>query len=148
MPAFVLFEAAGTTFALPAADVVEVLRMAAAAPVPGAPAYLRGVLDLRGALVPVVDVRVRLGARQRPARPEGQLIVVRSGARRVALEVDRVRDLVEVPADACQASAEWGVAAPLAAGALALSDGAVVVHAVDAWLAAADEAAPPAEPAP
>jgi purine-binding chemotaxis protein CheW len=141
MPAFVLFEAAGTTFALPAADVVEVLRMAATAPVPGAPAHLRGVLDLRGALVPVVDVRVRFGARQRPPRPEEQLLVVRSAGRLVALEVDRVRDLVEVPADGYQAAAEWAAGAPLAAGALALPEGAVVVHAVDGWLAAADEAA-------
>jgi purine-binding chemotaxis protein CheW len=148
MPAFVLIEAADQTFALPTDRVVEILRMAAPAPVPGAPPHLRGVLDLRGALVPVVDVRVRLGAAPRPARPQDQLVVLRSGGRLLALEVERVRDLVEVEAEAFQAADGWGAAAPLAAGALALPEGAVVVHAVEAWLAEADAASPAAGPAP
>ena len=66
MPAYVLFETASQTFALPAAEVRQVLRMAAPERVPGAPAALRGVLNVHGAIVPVVDVRARLGLPPRP----------------------------------------------------------------------------------
>jgi purine-binding chemotaxis protein CheW len=139
MAAFVLFEAADTVFALPAADVVQVLRMAAVAPVPGAPAFVRGVLNVHGTLVPVVDVRARLSGSSRPASPQEHLLLARSGGRLLALEVDRVRDVVELPGAEPERGA-WGDAAPLAAGAIALPDGAVVVHSLDAWASLADEA--------
>jgi purine-binding chemotaxis protein CheW len=141
MAAFVLFEAADTVFALPATEVVQVLRMVAVAPVPGAPAFIRGVLNVHGTLVPVVDVRARLSGASRPARPQDQLVLARAGERLLALQVDRVQDVVEV-ADAGAEAGAWADAAPLAAGAVALPGGAVVVHSLAAWAALAEESVP------
>jgi purine-binding chemotaxis protein CheW len=141
MAGFVLFEAANTTFALPASDVVQVLRMAAVAPVPGAPPFIRGVLNLHGTLVPVIDVGARLSGASRPPRPEHQLLLARAGDRLLALEVERVQDVVDVAAGAADAGVAEG-ATTLSSGALALPHGAVVVHSLAGWAAVADEAVP------
>lgn len=140
MPAFVFFTAASQTFALPAASVVQVLRMAAPTAVPGAPAFLRGVLNVRGTLVPVIDVRARLGAPQRPARPGDHLLVASDGERPVALEVERVLGVRELPEGALEPHPAWVAPSPLVEGAVKLEDGVVLVQAVRAWLAEADAA--------
>lgn len=134
MASFVLFTAASQTFALPASCALQVLRMAAPTPIPGAPPHVRGVLDLRGELIPVVDVAARLGAATRPPRPEDQLLIIEAAGRRVALEVERVLEIREVPADAVEPQPGWIAPSPLAAGAVRLADGVVVVHAPEAWL--------------
>ena len=62
-------------------------------PLPRAPAYLEGVVSLRGAVVPVVDVRKRLGA---PIPPGGKskLLICLVGRKRLGLLVDRVTQVV------------------------------------------------------
>jgi purine-binding chemotaxis protein CheW len=141
MAAFVLFKAAGQTLALPAAAVVQVLRMAAPAPAPGAPPHVRGVLNVRGTLFPVVEARALLGAASRPPRAGDRLLLVADGDRRVALEVDDVIDVREL-ADAAVAAPPDGARSPLVAGALRLDDGVVLVQAVEGWLPEASPVAP------
>ena len=51
-------------FALPLGCVVEVVRMAALTPAPGAPGHVLGLLDLRGRVVPVIDLRPSWGCRR------------------------------------------------------------------------------------
>lgn len=133
MVSFVFFKVAGQTLALPAAAVVKVLRMAAPAPTPGAPAHLRGVLNVRGRLVPVVEGRARLGAPSRPPRPEDRLLLLSDGHREVALEVDEVLEIRELPAESVEGGSRLAPS-PLVAGALRVEDGAVVISSLDAWL--------------
>lgn len=140
MAAFVLFTAGAQTLAFPADVVVQVLRMAAPTPVPGAPPLLRGLLDVHGAVMPVVDVAAGLGAAPSPLRPGAHLLVAAAGDRRVALVVDRVLGVREVDDAAVEpppASARGG----LVGAALRVEDGLVLVHRPDAWLARADAAA-------
>jgi purine-binding chemotaxis protein CheW len=63
----ILLRLGGHEYALPLGCVVEVVRMAALAPVPDAAAHVLGLLDLRGRVVPVLDLRRRLGLP--PAEP-------------------------------------------------------------------------------
>lgn len=69
-------------------DVVEVMRLLPVTPMPGVPAFVRGVAVIRGASVPVADLGMLLGA-QTPA-VAGRLVVLRLGQRRVALAVEAV----------------------------------------------------------
>jgi purine-binding chemotaxis protein CheW len=138
MAAYVLFTAAGQTLALPAAAVLQVLRMAAPAPAPGAPAHVRGILDVRGELFAVLDVAARLGAPPRAPRTEDRLLLVTDGhGGRVALQVEDVLAVRELPAGAFEAPPAIA-SAPLLAGALRIDDGVVLVHSPAAWLAEAD----------
>ena len=132
MSAYLIFEAASRRFALPAESVRQVLRMAAPAPVPGAPAALRGVLNVHGSLVPVIDVRARLGLPSRPLDPDAHLVLARTAAGLVALEVDRVIEVGEFADSAADAGSRWASASQLIAGAVKVRDGVALVQALDA----------------
>lgn len=143
MPAFVIFEAAGRRFAVPAAGVAQILRAAAPSPIPGAAPSTRGVLDVHGSLVQVIDVRLQLGVEVPRLRSSDQLIVLEDHGRRVALVVDRVTDVRDVADEDVEEAGEWTAGAELSGGALRLADGAVVVHSVDRWAALAAAAPAP-----
>ena len=68
-------------------------------PVPHAPAFLEGVIDLRGRVIPLIDLRERLGipaaARARPTH----ILIVGLGESVAGLIVDQVRDVLEVDHD-------------------------------------------------
>ncbi len=65
-----------------------------------APAYLKGVINLRGVIVPIVDLRVRLGCAQAEYTAFTVVIVLNLGARVVGAVVDSVSDVLELPAAA------------------------------------------------
>ncbi len=91
-----VFEVEQCRFAIRAADVREVLRAVTLAPVPTASAGVEGVINLRGAVVPVVDVRRVFQLALRPIQHTDHLIVVRIQNRDVAIRVDRALDLVDL----------------------------------------------------
>ena len=87
-------------YALPSASVHEVVRYRTPTPVPGAPAALPGILNQRGAIMPVVDPRLLLGLGQPPITRAARLVIVAYGDLDMALLVDGVLDLVALPANA------------------------------------------------
>jgi purine-binding chemotaxis protein CheW len=90
-----VFTLAGTTYAFDVKSVEEVVVFDDATPVPRAPAYVLGVANLRGRVVPLVDVRALLGlAAGRPGRDLTGL-VIRAGGWQVAMNVDAVVGLEE-----------------------------------------------------
>jgi purine-binding chemotaxis protein CheW len=89
----ILLRVDGRAYALPLGSVVEVVRMAALAPVADAPRFVLGLLDLRGRVVPVLDLRLRLGL---PATPPGlstPICVVATRGRVFGLVADAVTDV-------------------------------------------------------
>jgi purine-binding chemotaxis protein CheW len=115
-----VFRLEGREHALPVEDVVEVLRMVAAAPLPEAPPWVDGVINLRGRAIPLVDLRSRLGAPRREPDVSTPIIVVQArDAAEVAtgLVVDEVVEVLELgseamasPAPVTASSAVAGVA--------------------------------------
>src|ERR1700744_2570949 len=65
---------------------------------PRQPDYVRGVLNLRGVIVPIVDLRCRFGQGITEATPLHVVIIVQIGARQVGLLADRVLDIVSFEA--------------------------------------------------
>jgi purine-binding chemotaxis protein CheW len=87
-----LLELAGALYAVDSAAVREVIPTAPATRLPGAPGHVRGIMNLRGQLLTVVDLVQRLtGAAT--CNPEGSTIVVQSGGRMLGLSVDDVRQV-------------------------------------------------------
>jgi purine-binding chemotaxis protein CheW len=91
-----------TRFGVPAERVQEVLRGRDPTAVPLAPAAVRGVINLRGRIVAVVDLRRQFGLPERPAGDPGMHVVVRTRDELVSLLVDRPGDVVEVPERTCE----------------------------------------------
>lgn len=67
-------------------------------PIPRAPDYLKGVVNLRGVVVPVVDLRVRFGLAEPRYDAFTVMVILRIGARILAVVVDAVSDVVRLPA--------------------------------------------------
>jgi purine-binding chemotaxis protein CheW len=61
---------------------------------PGQPDYVRGVLNLRGVMVPIVDLRCRFGQGLTASTPTHIIIIVQIDGRQVGLLADRVLDIV------------------------------------------------------
>ena len=95
----VVFQVGDLVCALPAGIVLEVLSSLTPTRIPGTDESVAGLVNVRGALLTVVDAHALLG-RAALADDEGAIIVVDRGARRVGLLVGRVLDFLEVPAHA------------------------------------------------
>lgn len=87
-----------TRFAVPVAQVDEVVPTAAWSELPGAEPWVRGALEVAGELVPVLDVGARLGAPPCAPSLDGALVLCRSRARPVALCASEVPALLHVEA--------------------------------------------------
>jgi purine-binding chemotaxis protein CheW len=74
-------------YAIPLENVVEIMRVLPIEALAGAPTYVRGLSVVRGAPVPVVDIGLLIGDRSTQL---GRLVVIRTGGRHVALQVDTV----------------------------------------------------------
>lgn len=83
-------------------SVREIRSWTKATSIPHAPDYVRGVINLRGTVLPVVDLALRLGIRSQEPNERSVIIVVDIGGRAVGLRVDAVSDILSVPSDALQ----------------------------------------------
>jgi purine-binding chemotaxis protein CheW len=138
----VVFLLAGRRFALALGQVERVFRMVELAPLPSAPAIVTGVIDLHGALVPVVNARERFHLPPRAARLSDQLLVVRASGRLLALVVDGVEAVRAVPPAAIAAPDAIVPGLELVRGIVALPDlGIVFIHDLERFLSPAEATA-------
>jgi len=100
------FQLASETFALRVADVQEVLMPQPLTPVPLAPDYIVGLLNLRGQVMPAIDLRRRLRFAPREGERAGSLLVIRLQDHLVSLVVDEIGDVLELPGDDWRAPPE------------------------------------------
>lgn len=125
---------------LPMEEVAEVLPAARLTPLPGAPAAVLGVLDVRGEVTAVLDGRRCLGLPDAALRPDDRFIVLAVGECRRALRVDAAEDLVAVPHDGITDAASVAPAALSCAGVARLPDGLLIIHDAVRFLSASDAA--------
>jgi purine-binding chemotaxis protein CheW len=88
-----VFEIGGRRYGLPANEVRELLRAVTIVGLPLAPSFVEGIINLRGAVVPVVDIRARLRLPAKAPEPSDYLLVVGIGERPVAMRIDRALEL-------------------------------------------------------
>src|SRR3954470_10520753 len=84
----------GQQFALAVASVERVVHAVEIAPLPGAPQGVRGVVNFRGTVVPVFDLRVRFGQAGREVQITDNLVIANTARRKVALMVDAAVSVV------------------------------------------------------
>lgn len=135
-----LFELEGQRYGLPAERVREVVRMVAIAPLPRAPRAIEGVVNVRGEIVPVYDLRARFELPARAPDPAEHLIVLTAGAGPVAIRVDVAESLESVAdADVTSSSALAGSVGGVRSarhvrGVAATTDGVLVIYDLDEFL--------------
>lgn len=86
-------------FGIPVTQVREVIRVDGITRVPQVPAHVRGVANLRGRILAVVEIRTRLGLAPAVLTPASRIVVVEVMGRVLGLLVDRVSQVTKVPVD-------------------------------------------------
>jgi len=93
---FITFTIDGEEYGIDIMAIREIKGWTPTTPLPEAPAHMRGVIDLRGAIVPIVDLRARFHHGLTDATPTHVIIVVAVGDLMVGLLADAVVDIVEI----------------------------------------------------
>lgn len=106
---YLIFALAGEEYGVEILGVQEIREWSAITPIPNVPRHLKGVMNLRGTILPVVDLRAKFGLVEVAPSPSTVVIVVRVGAKVTGLMVDAVSDVQRIPPGQVQASRELGL---------------------------------------
>lgn len=98
----------GEQYGIDILRVQEIKGFSATTPIPHAPPHVRGVMNLRGTVIPVVDLRVRFGLPPAEQERFAVIIVVALERRLVGMLVDAVSDVLDVPPSAVQPPPDVG----------------------------------------
>ena len=98
MREFLSFTLGAEEYAIDILKVKEIRGYGAVTPIGGAPDFIKGVINLRGVIVPVVDLRIRFGLGTVEYTPFTVLIIVDLGVRIVGIVVDSVSDVITLGA--------------------------------------------------
>ena len=89
-------------------QVQEVLRMTEIAPVPGAPHYVLGIINLRGNVVTVIDSRKRFGLSDQDPDDATRIVIIEAGDNVVGILVDSVAEVVDLRASEIETAPNVG----------------------------------------
>ncbi len=134
-----VFSLADQLYALHLAQVQRVIRSVHVTPVPDAPEFVLGVIDLGGSIVPVMNTWKKFGMEGCEIGLDDQIILARASGRTIGLAVDRVQELVDRRPEDLIAAERFLDQPGKIAGAIPLEDGLVLIHDLERFLSA-DEA--------
>lgn len=95
----VTFNLVGEEFGLPILDVREIIRMVEVTPVPHSPDFVEGVINLRGQILPVIDLRKRFNLESSVADEDTRIVVVEINKNLIGLIVDGVNEVLRIPSE-------------------------------------------------
>ncbi|MEN9464505.1 MAG: hypothetical protein RL217_686 [Pseudomonadota bacterium] len=91
---WVTFRLENETYGINVMQVQEVLRYSEIAPVPGAPSYVLGIINLRGNVVTVIDTRLRFGLSTADTTDQTRIVIIEAENQVVGILVDAVAEVV------------------------------------------------------
>jgi len=99
MVRWVTFRLDKEVYGINVTQVREVLRITEIAPVPGAPGYVLGIINLRGNVVTVIDTRKRFNLPSIETDDASRIVIIEVEGQEVGILVDSVAEVVDIPAD-------------------------------------------------
>ncbi len=93
----VVFKVGSAEYAMPAADVLQMESYSGATPVPGAAPFVAGIVQVRGRVVPLLDLRARFGLPAVESTSDRRIVVGQHDGRPVGLLVDSAREVLDIP---------------------------------------------------
>ena len=137
----VVFALDGQRYALALDCVQRSIHAVAITPLPEAPAIVLGIIDLGGAVIPVINMRRRFHHPPRDIRLSDHLLVAAAGLRTVALLVDETQGVTEVAPGSFVPAGKILPGNELIAGALKLANGLILIHDLERLLSLEEETA-------
>ena len=135
----VAFTLDGQGYAVPLACVERVLRMVEVTPLPKAPEVVLGVLDLGGAVLPVLSMRKRFGMPEVKTSLSDLLLVASTATRNIAVVVGSVNGVVERTTEEITEINKIVPGAQYVEGIVPLDDGLLFIHDLDRFLSLPEE---------
>src|SRR5215469_1481063 len=93
----VSFQLGSEEYGVDISQVQEIIRMVEITHVPRAPRFMEGVINLRGQLIPIIDLRTRFGMPRIDASKSTRIVVTEIGSKRVGIVVDSVSEVLNLP---------------------------------------------------
>lgn len=135
----VVFRLEAQRYALHLSQVERVVAMVAVSPLPQTPAVVVGIINHRGSVVPVLDLRPRFGFPRREFGLTDHLLLARTTRRMLALPVDEVLGVNEVPVENVLPRSTILSGVGYVTGIVALADGLLFIHDLEALLSMDEE---------
>jgi purine-binding chemotaxis protein CheW len=133
---FVGFQIDGQQYAFRIEQIQEIVILDQVTPTPQVPEYVEGVSNLRGAIIPIINLRRLFGLKARPTDSNTRTIVVSVGERIMGCTVDMVSHVIRIPEESIQPAPETVTAdgANYISGFAKLDDRLVIVLDIDELL--------------
>jgi purine-binding chemotaxis protein CheW len=93
----VSFHLGSEEYGVDIAQVQEIIRMVEITHVPRAPHFMEGVINLRGQLIPIIDLRTRFAMPRADTTKSTRIVVTEIGSKRVGIVVDSVSEVLNIP---------------------------------------------------
>ncbi len=106
---FITFRLGEEDYGVDIMAVREIKGWTQTTPIPNAPRCIRGVINLRGVIVPIMDLRARFGLPLTEPTLMNVVIIINTGTRTTGLLVDAVSDIISVPPGAIRPIPDMGV---------------------------------------
>lgn len=130
----VVFRVDTQRYALPLAVVERIVRAVEVTPLPGAPAIALGAIDVQGCVLPVLDIRRRIGLAEQEITPDDQFLIARTARRVVALVIDEAHGVIETEQSAVTGSDGIVPGLEQFQGVVQLDDGLVLIYDLEKFL--------------
>lgn len=98
----VSFRIGREVFGVPIAMVQEIVRVPEVTPVPDMPPFIKGVINLRGKIVPVIDLGRRLKLEAMPSSKSSRILILEVEKRVIGLLVDAVTEIIRIPPESVE----------------------------------------------
>lgn len=99
----VSFKISNEEFGIDILSVQEINRMLQITKVPNTPDFIEGVINLRGRIIPVIDLRVKLGMERKEHSKDTRIVVVEIKNKTIGFIVDEVSEVLRIPKDITEA---------------------------------------------
>lgn len=106
----IAFHLGDQQFCIKTTSIREIRGWAAATPLPRTPLHILGVMNLRGSVIPIIDLASILGVRSTIDASRSAIVVVEVGSRIMGLVVDQVSDILSISGNKIQAVPDFGIA--------------------------------------
>ncbi len=126
-------------YALPLPAVVKVIHAVEITCLPKAPEIITGIIDVKGQIIPVADIRKRFGLPSHEIQPDDRLIIVQAGLRRIAILVDTVTGIRDLEPRQLELAAESFPFGQHILGVGKVEDGLVVIYDLQRFLSLNEE---------
>lgn len=96
----------GEEYGVPISQVQEIVRVGGITMVPNSPPYMQGVINLRGRVMPVLNLRKRLGLPDKEMSSASRIVVTEVGSKVIGLLVDAVSHVIKIPPQSVEPAPE------------------------------------------